>query len=78
MKSYTLKLKTTFQYLIATAMWLNCNKLTPDIKKTFFLVFQRPNTVPPPNSLTLSFKNNCITHKSMANFLGAIFIEFLS
>ena len=77
-KSYENLYLEANQQLSNIAKWLNCNKLTPNIKKTFYIVFRRPNTIPPPNSLTLSFKNNCITRKSEANFLGVIFNEFLS
>ena len=66
------------QQLSNIEKWLNCNKLTPNIKKTFHIVFRRQNTAPAPNSLTPSFKNNCITRKSEANFLGVIFNEFIS
>ena len=77
-KSYEKLYLGANQQLSNIEKWLNCNKLTPNIKKTLYIVFRRPNTVPPPNSLTLSFKNNCITRKSEANFLGVIFDEFLS
>ena len=71
-KSYEKLYLEANQQLSNIAKWLNCNKLTPNIKKTFYIVFRRPKTIPPPNSFTLSFKNNCITRKSEANFLGVI------
>ena len=77
-KSYEKLYLEANQQLSNIEKWLNCNKLAPNIKTTFYIVFRRRNTVPPPNSLTLSFKNNCITCKSEANFLGVIFNEFLS
>ena len=57
-KSYEKLYLKANQQLPNIKKWLNCNKLTLNIKKTLYIVFRRPNTLPPPNSLTLSFKNN--------------------
>ena len=70
-KSYEKLYLEANQQLSNIAKWLNCNKLTSNIRKTFYIVFRRPNTLPPPNSLTLSFKNNsfCLHRKGLRDLM---------
>ena len=45
-KSYENLYLEANQQLSDIEKWLNCNKLTPNIKKTFYIVFRRLNNVP--------------------------------
>ena len=69
-QSYTGVIETLTKELKKIECWLNSNKLTPNIKKTHYMIFHRSRIK--TNHLKLTMYNHIIIETSSLKFLGVI------
>ena len=76
--SYQTLYEVTNTQLKHVEAWISANKLTLNAEKTLYVAFRTPNSLSPPTTLSIQFKNKHVKRVNTCKFLGLTINEHLS